>query len=182
MPRSKPLDRLGVGYDPNRISNSRKVATCLPRCAVAACPRHRRSAARRHCLAAQVYDHAGHVALVITVMGPAGTFDASWNRPIAKEQRRGMATINECRYRWLRLPDLNLLLSQRFGSIAPAPRRKVCQSQKYPLCFNGRIGIGKTGKPIEIGEFSPFPRERHVGLLCNLESARQFLRASSPNT
>jgi hypothetical protein len=77
--------------------------------------------------------------------------------------------------------DLNLLLSQRFGSTAPAPRRKVCQSQKYSLCFNGGIGIAKTGKPIEIGEFSPFPGERHVALICNLESARQLLRASSPN-
>jgi hypothetical protein len=41
-----------------------------------------------------------------------------------------------------------------------APRRRVCQSQKYPLCFNGEIGIAKTGKPIEAGEFSLFPRER----------------------
>ena len=51
---------------------------------------------------------------------------------------------------------MNLLLSQRFGSTAPASWRRVCQSQKYPLCFNGGIGIAKTGIPIEIDKFSPF--------------------------
>jgi DNA-binding IclR family transcriptional regulator len=34
--------------------------------------------------AAPVLDHAGHVALVITAMGPAGTFDPRWGSPIAK--------------------------------------------------------------------------------------------------
>ena len=57
-------------------------------------------------------------------------------------------------------PGFKSIAVSALGSTAPAPRRRVCQSQKYPLCFNGGIGIAKTGKPIEIREFSPFPRER----------------------
>jgi DNA-binding IclR family transcriptional regulator len=37
--------------------------------------------------AAPVFDHAGHVALVITAMGPEGTFDAGWDSAIAAELR-----------------------------------------------------------------------------------------------
>jgi DNA-binding IclR family transcriptional regulator len=52
--------------------------------------------------AAPVFDHAGHVALVITAMGPAGTFDPRWGSPIAKalqacaaevSKRLGFATV-----------------------------------------------------------------------------------------
>src|SRR5437879_11101596 len=81
--------------------------------------------------------------------------------------------------RVLRVPDLNLLLFQRPGSTAPAPWRRVCQSQKYPLCFNGGIGIAKTGKPVEIGEFSPFPRKRQSHLQ-HAELANLFLGLGKP--
>ncbi|MCC8951303.1 IclR family transcriptional regulator, partial [Bradyrhizobium sp. Arg62] len=37
--------------------------------------------------AAPVFDHAGHVALVITAMGPEGTFDAGWDSAIATALR-----------------------------------------------------------------------------------------------
>jgi DNA-binding IclR family transcriptional regulator len=36
---------------------------------------------------APVFDHSGHVALVITAMGPEGTFDARWDSPIAHALR-----------------------------------------------------------------------------------------------
>jgi DNA-binding IclR family transcriptional regulator len=34
-----------------------------------------------------VSDHAGHVALIITAIGPAGSFDARWRSPIAGRLR-----------------------------------------------------------------------------------------------
>jgi DNA-binding IclR family transcriptional regulator len=90
------LDRLGVGYDPNRAPKSQKVADQL-------------AEARRHGLAravgdplpgvnafaAPVFDHAGHVALVITAMGPSGTFDARWGSPIAEALRACAADVSK---------------------------------------------------------------------------------------
>jgi DNA-binding IclR family transcriptional regulator len=37
--------------------------------------------------AAPVFDHSGRVVLVITAMGPAGTFDARWDSAIATALR-----------------------------------------------------------------------------------------------
>jgi DNA-binding IclR family transcriptional regulator len=78
------LDHLGVGYNPKRTPKSPKVAEML-------------AEVRSHGLAraigdplpgvnafaAPVFDHAGYVALVITAMGPEGSFDARWDSPIA---------------------------------------------------------------------------------------------------
>jgi DNA-binding IclR family transcriptional regulator len=78
------LDHLGVGYDSGRKPNSQKITNLL-------------AETRRHCLAraigdplpgvnafaAPVFDHAGRVALVVTAMGAAGTFDARWGSAIA---------------------------------------------------------------------------------------------------
>jgi DNA-binding IclR family transcriptional regulator len=33
---------------------------------------------------APVFDHTGHIALAITAMGPAGTFDPDWDGPTAR--------------------------------------------------------------------------------------------------
>ncbi len=44
--------------------------------------------------AAPVFDHAGDVALVITAMGPVGSFDANWNSPIAGALRECGDTIS----------------------------------------------------------------------------------------
>ncbi|WP_249163709.1 ABC transporter substrate-binding protein [Bradyrhizobium liaoningense] len=82
------LDRHGVGYNPKRAVKGAKVAEML-------------TEVRKHGLAralgdplpgvnafsAPVFDHAGHVALVITAMGPEGTFDARWDSPIAHALR-----------------------------------------------------------------------------------------------
>jgi DNA-binding IclR family transcriptional regulator len=77
------LDRLGVGYDPGR--DPKKAAETLAEV-------RRNGLARAlgdplpgvNAFAAPVFDHAGHVVLVITAMGPAGTFDPRWVSPIAK--------------------------------------------------------------------------------------------------
>jgi DNA-binding IclR family transcriptional regulator len=37
--------------------------------------------------AAPVFDHSGHVALAITAMGPAETFDARWDSTVARALR-----------------------------------------------------------------------------------------------
>jgi DNA-binding IclR family transcriptional regulator len=78
------IDRLGVGYNPKRALKSPGITELL-------------SEVRSHGLAraigdplpgvnafaAPVFDHTGRIALVITAMGPAGTFDARWGSPIA---------------------------------------------------------------------------------------------------
>lgn len=79
------LDRYGVGYNPKRTVKGAKVSEML-------------TEVRKHGLAralgdplpgvnafaAPVFDHAGHVALVITAMGPEAAFEADWDSPIAK--------------------------------------------------------------------------------------------------
>jgi DNA-binding IclR family transcriptional regulator len=82
------LDRHGVGYNPKRAVKGAKVTEML-------------TEVRKHGLAralgdplpgvnafsAPVFDHSGHVALVITAMGPEGTFDARWDGAIAHALR-----------------------------------------------------------------------------------------------
>ena len=77
------LDRLGIGYNPKRLKNAEITALL--------------DEVRRHGLAraigdplpgvnafaAPVFDHSGRVVLVITAMGPEGTFDARWDSAIA---------------------------------------------------------------------------------------------------
>lgn len=77
------LDRLGIGYNPKRPKQT-EVAEML-------------AEVRRHTLAravgdplpgvnafaAPVFDHSGRVALVVTAMGPEGTFDPRWDSSIA---------------------------------------------------------------------------------------------------
>jgi DNA-binding IclR family transcriptional regulator len=45
--------------------------------------------------AAPVFDHVGHVALVITAMGPAGSFDPRWGGPIAKALQACAADVSK---------------------------------------------------------------------------------------
>lgn len=82
------LDRLGVGYNPKRETITAKTTEMLAEV-------QSRGLARAigdplpgvNAFAAPVFDHAGHVALVITAMGPEGTFDASWDSAIATALR-----------------------------------------------------------------------------------------------
>jgi DNA-binding IclR family transcriptional regulator len=90
------LDRRGVGYNPKRAVKGAKVVEML-------------AEVRKHGLAralgdplpgvnafsAPVFDHSGHVALVITAMGPEGTFDARWDSPIAHALRDGAGAISK---------------------------------------------------------------------------------------
>jgi DNA-binding IclR family transcriptional regulator len=45
-------------------------------------------------LSAPVFDHSGSIALVITAIGPAHTFDADWDGAIAVELRKCAATVS----------------------------------------------------------------------------------------
>ena len=82
------LDRLGVGYNPKREPINAKAAEMLAEV-------RSRGLARAigdplpgvNAFAAPVFDHAGHVAVVITAMGPEGTFDAGWDSAIATALR-----------------------------------------------------------------------------------------------
>lgn len=89
------LDRFGVGYNPKRVKGAR-VADML-----AEVRKHGLARALGdplpgvNAFAAPVFDHAGHVALVITAMGPEATFDANWDSPIAKALRDCAGTISK---------------------------------------------------------------------------------------
>lgn len=82
------LDHLGVGYNPKRAAKGDSTAEILAEV-------RREGLARAigdplpgvNALAAPVFDHAGHVALVITAMGPSGTFDPAWDGPLARALR-----------------------------------------------------------------------------------------------
>jgi DNA-binding IclR family transcriptional regulator len=43
---------------------------------------------------APVFDHSGSIALVLTAIGPSGTFDADWKSPIAEELRKCAASVS----------------------------------------------------------------------------------------
>ncbi|WGR92891.1 hypothetical protein MTX20_34355 [Bradyrhizobium sp. ISRA435] len=89
------LDRLGVGYNPKRAPASAKTTEMLAEV-------RSRGLARAigdplpgvNAFAAPVFDHAGHVALVITAMGPEGTFDVSWDSAIAAALRNCASDIS----------------------------------------------------------------------------------------
>jgi DNA-binding IclR family transcriptional regulator len=78
------LDRLGIGYDPKRSLKGADLDKMLDEV-------RRHGLARAtgdplpgvNAFAAPVFDHSGCVVLVITAMGPAGTFDARWDSAIA---------------------------------------------------------------------------------------------------
>jgi DNA-binding IclR family transcriptional regulator len=44
---------------------------------------------------APVFDHTGALALVITALGPSGTFDVSWNSPMAAALRESAAALSQ---------------------------------------------------------------------------------------
>jgi DNA-binding IclR family transcriptional regulator len=43
---------------------------------------------------APVFDHTRNIVLAITVLGPAGTFDAQWNGPIARAVLETAASVS----------------------------------------------------------------------------------------
>jgi len=81
------LDRLGIGYNPKRLKTA-EIAALLDEV-------RRHGLARAigdplpgvNAFAAPVFDHSGRVVLVITAMGPEGTFDARWDSAIATALR-----------------------------------------------------------------------------------------------
>jgi DNA-binding IclR family transcriptional regulator len=82
------LDRFGVGYNPKRSPKSSKVAEMLAEVRTHGLARALSDPLPGvNAFAAPVFDHAGHVALVITAMGPEGTFEARWDGPIATSLR-----------------------------------------------------------------------------------------------
>ncbi len=90
------LDRLGVGYNPKRAPKSPKVAEMLAEVRAQGLARAIGDPLPGvNAFAAPVFDHAGHVALVITAMGPAGTFDADWTSPVATRLRTCAAEISK---------------------------------------------------------------------------------------
>jgi DNA-binding IclR family transcriptional regulator len=90
------LDRLGVGYNPKRSPKSRVVADMLAEVRAQGLARAIGDPLPGvNAFAAPVFDHAGHVALVITAMGPAGTFDAGWTSPVAERLRACAAEISK---------------------------------------------------------------------------------------
>ena len=90
------LDRLGVGYNPKRAPKSRVVADMLAEVRAQGLARAIGDPLPGvNAFAAPVFDHAGHVALVITAMGPAGTFDAGWTSPVAERLRACAAEISK---------------------------------------------------------------------------------------
>ncbi|WP_024519814.1 IclR family transcriptional regulator [Bradyrhizobium sp. Tv2a-2] len=81
------LDRLGIGYNLKRLKNA-EIETMLDEV-------RRQGLARAigdplpgvNAFAAPVFDHSGRVVLVITAMGPAGTFNINWDSSIAAALR-----------------------------------------------------------------------------------------------
>jgi DNA-binding IclR family transcriptional regulator len=90
------LDRHGVGYSPRRPLKGSRLAAHLAEV-------HSRGLARAlgdplpgvNAFAAPVFDHAGTVALVITAMGPEGSFDGRWESPIAAALRDCAADLSK---------------------------------------------------------------------------------------
>ncbi len=90
------LDRLGIGYDPKRSLKSADIDKILDEV-------RRHGLARAigdplpgvNAFAAPVFDHSGRVVLVITAMGPAGTFDARWDSAIAAALREVATDVSK---------------------------------------------------------------------------------------
>jgi DNA-binding IclR family transcriptional regulator len=89
------LDRLGIGYNPKRLKNA-EIENMLGEV-------RRQGLARAigdplpgvNAFAAPVFDHSGRVVLVITAMGPAGTFDTNWDSSIATALRKCAGDVSQ---------------------------------------------------------------------------------------
>jgi DNA-binding IclR family transcriptional regulator len=89
------LDRLGIGYNPKRLKNA-EIENMLGEV-------RRQGLARAigdplpgvNAFAAPVFDHSGRVVLVITAMGPAGTFDTNWDSSIATALRECAGDVSQ---------------------------------------------------------------------------------------
>jgi DNA-binding IclR family transcriptional regulator len=82
------LDRFGVGYTGKRRSRPADVAAVLTEVRAHGLARAVGDPLPGvNAFAAPVFDHTGAVMLVITAMGPSGTFRADWDSPIAKALR-----------------------------------------------------------------------------------------------
>lgn len=79
------LDRLSVGYDPNRTVKGPAVEKMLADVRARGLARAVGEPLRGvNAFAAPVFDHSGAAVLTVTAMGAVGTFDVGWSSPIAK--------------------------------------------------------------------------------------------------
>ncbi|SEH46478.1 IclR family transcriptional regulator [Tardiphaga sp. OK245] len=78
------LDRLSIGYDPNRKIKGPAIDKILADIRTRGLARAVGEPLRGvNAFSAPVFDHSGEVVLAVTAMGAVGTFDVSWNSPIA---------------------------------------------------------------------------------------------------
>jgi len=90
------LDRLGVGFNEARSTRPADVEPVLAEVRAHGLARAVGDPLPGvNAFAVPIFDHAGTVVLVITAMGPAGTFDAGWTSPIAKELRACADAVSE---------------------------------------------------------------------------------------
>jgi DNA-binding IclR family transcriptional regulator len=79
------LDRLSIGYDPNRKVKGPAIDKILTDIRTRGLARAVGEPLRGvNAFSAPVFDHSGAVVLAITAMGAVGSFDVNWNSPIAK--------------------------------------------------------------------------------------------------
>ena len=78
------LDRLSIGYDPNRKIKGPAIDKILADIRTRGLARAVGEPLRGvNAFSAPVFDHSGAVVLAVTAMGAVGTFDVNWNSPIA---------------------------------------------------------------------------------------------------
>jgi DNA-binding IclR family transcriptional regulator len=81
---TEDLDRLSIGYDPNRKIKGPAIDKILADIRTRGLARAVGEPLRGvNAFSAPVYDHSGAVVLAVTAMGAVGTFDVNWNSPIA---------------------------------------------------------------------------------------------------
>jgi DNA-binding IclR family transcriptional regulator len=90
------LDRLGIGYRGKRALRAGDIEAVLGEVRAHGMARAVGDPLPGvNAFAAPVFDHTGAVVLVITAMGPEGTFDASWDSAIAQELRACAEAVSE---------------------------------------------------------------------------------------
>jgi DNA-binding IclR family transcriptional regulator len=81
---TEDLDRLSIGYDPNRKIKGPAIDKILADIRTRGLARAVGEPLRGvNAFSAPVFDHSGAVVLAVTAMGAVGTFDVNWNSPIA---------------------------------------------------------------------------------------------------
>jgi DNA-binding IclR family transcriptional regulator len=82
---TEDLDRLSIGYEPNRKIKGPAIDKILTDIRSRGLARAVGEPLRGiNAFSAPVFDHSGAVVLAVTAMGAVGTFDVNWNSPVAK--------------------------------------------------------------------------------------------------